>query len=140
MVKPAKLCFLIILLFFGCAEIGLNDKNGSSLPPSQPASAYPFTDIPIPPGFDRNNSKSWIYESGSGTLKAGRLFFSGYKNEDQVLTFFQNEMLNKGWTLVNSIKTEKNQILNYEKEGSVSTIMLRSRLMTTFIEIQVGPK
>ena len=39
-----------------------------------------------------------------------------------------------------SIKTEKNQILNYEKEGSVSTIMLRSRLMTTFIEIQVGPK
>ena len=74
MVKPIRLYFLIILFFFGCAEIGLNDKNGSSLPPSQPASAYPFTDIPIPPGFDRKDSKSWIYEAGSGTLKAAKLF------------------------------------------------------------------
>ena len=140
MVKPARLYFLIILFFFGCAEIGLNDKNGSSLPPSQPASAYPFTDIPIPPGFSRNDSKSWIYESGSGTLKAGRLFFAGYKNEDQVLTFFQNEMLNKGWNLVNSIKTEVNQVLHYEKEGWVCTIILHSNIVTTFIEIQAGPK
>ena len=78
MVKPARLYFLIILFFFGCAEIGLNNKDGSSLPPSQPASAYPFTDIPIPPDFSRNDSKSWIYESGSGSLKAGRLFFSAF--------------------------------------------------------------
>ena len=140
MVKPATLYILISLFFFGCAEIGFNDKNDPSLPPPQPASAYPFTDIPIPPDFSRNDSKSWIYESGSGTLKAGRLFFSGYKNEDQVLTFYQNEMLNKGLTLVNSIKTEKNHILNYEKEGWVSTIMLRSNIVSTFIEIQVGPK
>ena len=94
MVKPATAYLLIAMLFFGCAEIGLNDKNGSSLPPSPPAFAYPFTDIPIPPDFSRNDSKSWIYESGSGTLKAGRLFFAGYKNQDQVLTFYQNEMLN----------------------------------------------
>ena len=57
-----------------------------------------------------------------------------------VLPFYQNEMLNKGWTLVNSIKTEKNHILNYEKEGWVSTIMLRSNIVSTFIEISVGPK
>ena len=115
MVKPATLYYLILLFFFGCAEIGFNDKNGSPLPPSQPASAYPFTDIPIPPDFSRNDSKSWIYESGSGTLKAGRLFFSGYKNQDQVLTFYQNEMINNCWKLFNSIKTQTNQVLHFDK-------------------------
>ena len=140
MVKSATVYFLFSMFFFGCAEIGFNDKNDPSLPPSQPASAYPFIDIPVPPDFSRNNSKSWIYESGSGTLKAGRLFFSGYKNEDQVLTFYQNEMLNKGWSLVNSIKTEANQVLHYEKEGWVSTIILHSNIVSTFIEIQAGPK
>ena len=140
MAKPATLYGLILLLFFGCAEIGFNDKNDPSLPPPQPASAYPFTDIPIPPDFSRNDSKSWIYESGSGTLKAGRLFFAGYKNQDQVLTFYQNEMINNGWKLVNSIKTEVNQVLHYEKEGWVSTIILNSNIVSTFIEIQAGPK
>ena len=140
MVKPVSLYYLILFFFFGCAEIGLDDKNSSSLPPSQPASAYPFTDIPIPPDFSRNDSKSWIYESGSGTVKVGRLFFAGYKNQDQVLTFYQNEMINKGWTLVNSIKTDKNQVLHYEKEGWVSTIILNSNIVSTFIEIQAGPK
>ena len=140
MVKPTRLYFLIIFFFFGCAEIELNDKNDSLLPPSQPASAYPFTDIPIPPDFSRNDSKSWIYESGSGSLKAGRLFFSGYKNQDQVLTFYQNEMLNKGWAPGTHIKTEKKHILNYEKEGWVSTILLQSNILSTFIEIQAGPK
>ena len=137
--------FLFILLFFsGCAtwdewKIG---SDGKSEPPPPPITetAQPFTDIPVPSGFSRDNAKSWIYESGSGTVKVGRLFFSGWENMDHVLPFYQNEMLNKGWTLVNSIKTEKNQILNYEKEGTVSTIMLRSRLMNTFIEIHVGPK
>ena len=137
--------FLFILIFFsGCAtwdswNIGLDEKSAPP-PPPVTETAHPFEDIPIPSGFSRDNDKSWIYESGSGTVKVGRLFFSGWENMDHVLPFYQNEMLNKGWTLVNSIKTEKNQILNYEKEGSVSTIMLRSRLMTTFIEIQVGPK
>ena len=137
--------FLFLLIFFsGCAtwdswDIGL---DGKSEPPPPPVTetAHPFEDIPVPSGFSRDNDKSWIYESGSGTVKVGRLFFSGWENMDHVLPFYQNEMLNKGWKLVNSIKTEKNQILNYEKEGSVSTIMLRSRLMNTFIEIQVGPK
>ena len=140
MVKPATLYSLILLLFFGCAEIGFNNKDDSSFPPSQPASAYPFKDIPVPPNFSRNDSKSWIYESGSGTVRVVRLFFSGYKNQDQVLTFYQNEMLNNGWSLVNSIKTEVNQVLNYEKEGWVATIILKSNLISTFIEIQAGPK
>ena len=134
--------FVFITLFLsGCSswDIGLDKKNETP-PPPPIETAHPFSDIPIPPGFSRDNVKSWIYESGSGTVKVGRLFFSGWKNMNDVLPFYQNEMLNNDWTLVNSIKTEKNQILNYEKEGWVSTIMLRSNIVSTFIEIQVGPK
>jgi len=137
--------FLFILLFFsGCAtweawDIG-SDDNSEPPPPPITDTAHPFSDIPVPSDFSRDNVKSWIYESGSGTVKVGRLFFSGWKKLDYVLPFYENEMLNKGWNLVNSIKTEKKHILNYEKEGWVSTIMLRSNIVSTFIEIQVGPK
>ena len=137
--------FLFILLLFpGCAtweswDIGL-DEESEPPPPLVIETAHPFSDIPVPSGFSRNNGKSWIYESGSGTVKVGRLFFSGRKNMDEILPFYENEMLNKGWNLVNSIKTEKRHILNYEKEGWVSNIMLRSNIVSTFIEIQVGPK
>ena len=142
--KLTIVLLFILLLFPGCAtweswDIGL-DEESEPPPPLVIETAHPFSDIPVPSGFSRNNGKSWIYESGSGTVKVGRLFFSGRKNMDEILPFYENEMLNKGWNLVNSIKTEKRHILNYEKEGCVSTIMLRSNIVSTFIEIQVGPK
>jgi hypothetical protein len=134
--------FLITLFFSGCAgwDIGLDgNKNSPSKPPQQ-ANAYPFSDIPVPLNFSRDESKSWIYESGSGTVKVARLFFSGYNNMDSVLIFYQNEMLNKGWFLVNSIKTEKEHLINFQKEGWVCTIRLNGNILSTFIEIQAGPK
>jgi hypothetical protein len=134
--------FLITLFFSGCAglDIGLDDKTSSPSRPPQQANAYPFSDIPVPPDFSRNETKSWIYESGSGTVKVARLFFSGYKKIDYVVIFYQNEMLNKGWVLVNSIKTEREHILNFQKEGWVSTVRLNSNFVSTFIEITAGPK
>ena len=35
--------------------------------------AHPFTDVPVPSGFNPDRSKSFIYESGSGTIKAEML-------------------------------------------------------------------
>jgi hypothetical protein len=138
MIKRASIYFTILLFLSGCAEwdLGLDAKNDGPPPPPPPLeTAYPFSDIPVPFDFARDNSKSFIYESGSGTVKVGRFIYSGWESLDKVITFYQNEMLNKGWTLVNSIKHE-NYILNYEKEGWVSTITLRS----TYVEIQAGPK
>ena len=144
MFKRVTIYFFMTLFFSGCAEfdIGLdNSKNASPIRPKQQATAYPFSDIPVPRDFTRNESKSWIYESGTGTVKVARLFFSGYKDLEYVVIFYQNEMLNKGWALVNSIKTEREHIMNYQKEGWVSTIRLESRnFLNTIIEIQAGPK
>ena len=133
---------LFILFFFsGCSKLNLDldANNAPPPPPPPPETAAPFTDIPIPLDFSRDNSKSFLYESGSGAVKVGRFVYSGWKNFDTVLTFSQNVMLNRGWTLINSIKHE-DHILNNEKEGWVSTIILNSKLGKTFIEIQAGPK
>ena len=142
MLNRVTIFILITLFFSGCAglDIGLDGKKSSPSKPPQQANAYPFSDIPVPSNFSRNESKSWIYESGSGTVKVARLFFSGYKNLDTVVIFYQNEMLNKGWSLVNSIKTAKEHIINFQKEGWVSTIRINGNLLSTFIEIQAGPK
>ena len=142
MFKHVKIYIFMTLFFSGCAglDIGLDGKKSSPSKPPQQANAYPFSDIPVPADFSRNESKSWIYESGSGTVKVARLFFSGYKNIDAVVIFYQNEMLNKGWSLVNSIKTEREHLINFQKEGWVSTIRIHGNLLSTFIEIQAGPK
>ena len=146
MVRSAALSLFFLLFFYGCAEwdLGLDAKNdGSPPPPPVQATAYPFSDIPIPSGFSRDDSKSFIYESGSGTVKVAKIVFSGWDNLDKVITFYQNEMLNKGWTLVNSIKHSENYIQNYDKEGFVATVTINSSgglVGKTIIEIQAGPK
>ena len=108
-------------------------------PPPPPEVVYPFSDIPVPSGFDRNHSKSFVYESGSGAVKVGRFFYSGWGKLDEVISFYQNEMVNKGWSLINTIKHETT-ILNYEKEGGICVLMIRSTLGRIEIEIQAGPK
>ena len=71
MVKSAALSLFSLLFFYGCAEwdLGLGTKDdGGPPPPHVLETAYPFSDIPIPSGFSRDDSKSFIYESGSGTV------------------------------------------------------------------------
>mgnify|MGYP001081760370 FL=1 len=142
MLKRTTVFCFIVLFFSGCAEwdLGLDAKNDGPPPPPPPLeTAYPFSDIPVPFDFTQDNSKSFIYESGSGTVKVGRFIYTGWESLEKIITFYQNEMLNRGWNLINSIKHE-NYILNYEKEGWVSTITLHSSIGRTIIEIQAGPK
>jgi hypothetical protein len=82
---------------------------------------------------------AFIYESGSGTIKIGRFFYTGWGELSEVVSFYQNEMANKGWSMINSIKHETT-ILNYEKEGWLCTLMIKSTLGQINIEIQAGPK
>ena len=82
MVRSAALSLFFLLFFYGCAEwdLGLDAKNdGSPPPPPVQETAYPFSDIPIPSGFSRDDSKSFIYESGSGTVKVAKIVFSGWE-------------------------------------------------------------
>ncbi len=124
------------LVTTGCATW---DEMVAETPPPPPEMVYPFPDIPVPSGFERDHSRSFVYESGSGSVKVGRFFYSGWGKLNEIVGFYQNEMINKGWSLDNAIKHETT-ILNYEKEGWVCALMIHSTLGKTFIEIQAGPK
>ena len=127
------------LLNAGCAALEKMNVTKPPLPPPPPKMVYPFSDIPYPQGYAFDSSKSFIYEAGSGTVKVGRFIYSGWSDFDGVVIFYENEMINKGWKLVNAIKHEVT-VLNYEKEGWVCTLMISSKMGQVFIEIQAGPK
>ena len=118
----------------------VNEKLGAGLIPNQ--DTYPlsrFSDIPVPSRFQFDRSKSFIYESGSGSVKVGRLFFKGWASQKNVTTFFENEMVNNGWTLVRVIEHDGTMLL-YQKKGRVCTVILGSSLGQSTVEIQIGPK
>ncbi len=139
MVKRLFLFSLFGVWLAGCATWEEMTAVKPPPPPPPPEMVYPFSDIPVPDGFERDHSKSFVYESGSGTVKVGRFFYSGWSNLSEVVSFYQNEMVNKGWSMVNSIKHETT-ILNYEKEGWVCALMIKTTLGKAYIEIQAGPK
>ena len=129
--------FLPLAFFNGCA--GLDQFPP---PPEEPAiinNALPFVDVPVPDGFNRDQSKSFVYETGSNDMKVGRLFFNGNSGLKPTVEFYQNEMVNKGWTLTNSMASA-DTILNYRKEGWICTVIIRPRSFSrSIVEIQIGP-
>ena len=134
-----KLAIFLLLMFMnGCAVI---DKMGKETPPQREVitNALPFIDVPVPSGFIRDQLKSFVYETGNERMKVGRLFFEGNKSLKDVVEFYQNEMINKEWTLINSMAS-KDTILNYAKTGWTCTVIIRPRSFSrSNIEIQIGP-
>ena len=130
--------FLSLAFFNGCAGL---DQFEKQVPP-EPAiinNALPFIDVPVPNGFNRDQSKSFVYETGNNDMKVGRLFFNGASGLKQTVEFYQNEMVNKGWALTNSMAST-DTILNYRKEGWICTVIIRPRSFSrSIVEIQIGP-
>lgn len=129
---------IFILSLGGCA----GTKKGAGSPDSTAQFsdvAYPFTDVPIPSGFKADRDNSFVYESGSGSVKVGRLYYSGWHGAQEVVSYYQNAMINKGWKMINAME-HAGMILNYEKEGWVCTVIVTEALVKTNLEIQIGPK
>ena len=130
--------FLPLAFFNGCAGL---DQFEKQVPP-EPATinnALPFIDVPVPNGFNRDQSKSFVYETGNNDMKVGRLYFNGASGLKSTVEFYQNEMINKGWALVNSMAST-DTILNYRKEGWICTVIIRPRSFSrSIVEIQIGP-
>ena len=131
-----------LAFFNGCAgPDGFNIDQFGPTPPAEPAiinNALPFVDVPVPSGFNRDQAKSFVYDGGN-EMKVGRLFFNGSSGLKPTVEFYQNEMINKGWTLINSIASTET-ILNYRKEGWTCTVIIKPRSFSrSNIEILIGP-
>lgn len=128
-----------LMFSVGCA--GLKQSMNETPPLPDPINlAHPFTDLPIPNDFDRDQSKSFVYESGSKNIKVGRLFFSGGSKLEETIEFYQNEMINHKWTPGVSFLADNGKILNYQKKGWDCTIIIQSGWFGSNLEIQIGPK
>ena len=129
--------FLTLAFFNGCAGLDQFDPT----PPAEPAiinNALPFVDVPVPDGFNRDQLKSFVYDGGN-EMKVGHLFFSGSTGLEPTVEFYQNEMINKGWTLINSMAST-DTVLNYQKEGWTCTVIIRPRSFSrSNLEILIGP-
>ena len=129
--------FLTLAFSNGCAGLDQFDPT----PPAEPAiinNALPFVDVPVPDGFNRDQLKSFVYDGGN-EMKVGHLFFSGSTGREPTVEFYQNEMINKGWTLINSMAST-DTVLNYQKEGWTCTVIIRPRSFSrSNLEILIGP-
>ena len=129
---------LLLFSLGGCAgkKKTINSEDASAVFSDV---AYPFTDVPIPAGFKSDRDKSFIYESGSGSIKVGRLYYSGWNGAQEVVNYYQNAMINKGWKMINAMQHGV-MILNYEKKGWVCTLIVTEAMLKTHLEIQINPK
>ena len=129
--------FLPLAFFNGCAGL---DQFAPTLP-AEPAiinNALPFADVPVPDGFNRDQLKSFVYDGGN-EMKVGHLFFGGSTGLEPTVEFYRNEMINKGWTLINSMAST-DTVLNYQKEGWTCTVIIRPRAFSrSNLEILIGP-
>lgn len=153
MIRPTKRLSGCLLIYFFLAVSGCETLQNAEFSqpfkekedsdklsaPEQPQSVTGFPDLPIPAGFNFNRGKSFVYEAGSGTVKVGHLFFSGWAKLGKVIPFYQNEMVNKGWKLVQFVERDIST-LHYEKDGLDCRVTLASSLGKTEIEIVIGPK
>ncbi|NIQ03502.1 MAG: hypothetical protein GWM98_26640, partial [Nitrospinaceae bacterium] len=64
---------------------------------------------------------------------------SGWNDQEEVVGFYENAMINKGWKLINSMEHD-GKIMNYEKNGWDCTLIITAGWFKTYVEIQIGPK
>ncbi len=130
---------LVLTTASGCALMSSGGEEQGSTTEELMSSAYPFTDLPVHSSFTLDRARSFIYESGSGSLKVGRLYYSAWNDAREVVDYYQHVMAGHGWKLINSMEHD-GVILNYEKEGWVCTLIIQEFLLKTYIEVQIGPK
>lgn len=129
---------LMVFVFSACA--GNQTKiAGAKGTPKSIKDAKPFDSIPIPGNFKFDSDKSFIYESGTGTVKVGRLFYYGWLSLEDTIQFFENEMVNKGWKLINVIRQE-GTLLNYQKESQIASLNITHSWAQSYVEIRIGPQ
>jgi hypothetical protein len=136
--KWIALAVLATFVFSACAS-NKTMAAGANGEPTSIKDANPFASIPIPGNFKFDSNKSFIYESGSGTVKVGRLFYYGWLSLEETIQFFENEMVNKGWKLINVIRQE-GTILNYQKDAQMASLSITHSWAQSYVEIRIGPQ
>lgn len=131
--KHAPLKFLVppLLALSLCGCSGLSSPRAASDGgPAQGGQAetyenpnyyYLFDDILIPNGMDHVTDEDFSFDTQQ--FKAGIQIFEGRVVFDDLINFFQNNMLKDGWRKVSSVRSKKS-ILVFEKANKAAIIEL----------------
>ena len=98
-----------------------------------------FSNIPLPRNYDLDRSKSFIYESGNGKVKVGRLHLTGWGGPENIINFYRSEMVKRGWDLIRVTEQEAT-IMLYSQDNQICTVVIVKSFGKTSVDIQFGPK
>ncbi len=119
----------LLIIGQGCSYMpgsgGDEDMEPVSLSETEAASSpyHPkdFKEILIPSIMEFDREKSMYVKSQD--FNGGILHFSGRAETNSLITFFENTMPSKGWTLSGSVKTKKT-LLIFTKPGKTCMISI----------------
>ena len=131
--KPASLkCILFSLLLLAlsaCSGLNTRPTNTDPAPASggqaetyeNPNYYYLFDDILIPNGMEHTTEEDFSFDTQQ--FKAGIQIFQGRVVFDDLINFFQNNMVKDGWRKVSAVRSKKS-ILVFEKSNKAAIIEL----------------
>jgi hypothetical protein len=137
-----SLCILSLAVFFAACASGPATTGGrpDGVAPQEVGSRhYRFSDVPVPGHFSLEKDKSFIYETGDASFKVGRLIYTGSGKTEDVVLFYQSEMINSGWKLVRTMEHGVTTML-FEKPGWICSVIVQSSFTSVTVEVQMGPR
>jgi len=129
--RPVKL-FLGLALTLGLVACsGMNTRASSDTGPAAPGGEaetydnpnyyYLFDDILVPNGMEHTADDDFSFDTQQ--FKAGIQNFQGRVVFDDLINFFQNNMVKDGWRKVSAVRSKKS-ILIFEKQNKAAIIEL----------------
>jgi len=122
-----------LLLLGGCSLFGGNSDDAGKTRDK----LAQITDVPLPRGYDVDNSNTMIF--GEGERLSGRLVYTINSSPDDMFEFFRREMPKLGWMEI-SVYRAPVSVMTYSRGGRVATIHVAPRtLFGTTIDMVVAP-
>jgi len=143
--------FIAVFALSGCAELAGNykrpdvetyDESGKiqTVTNSQSFEAgiiKSFPDIPIPSSHRIDLEKTVIFTSPTQTM--GKIALAGRGDADSLFRFFETQMVNNGWSLVNSFQSSTSSMY-FAKPGRFVAIIIEARGKNSAVYLNIGPE
>jgi hypothetical protein len=129
---------LLALLLGSCAQSTQGNVKTAPVQEEQVKEEILGGNVPVYPGFKLIPSKSFIYESGS--LKVGRLVFSGKAQIKNLVSYYKAVLPEKGWEPLSITINGNSAQLTFTSPDQVLQIEASKGFSETMLIIQIGPK
>ncbi len=136
-ILPLGICLVLLTLFTGCSVRGQGTKASGTAPapPARPVIKHTdFPDLVLPTGMDMVEDKTLVVKTGS--FVGGVITLRGRVTAESVVTFFEKQLLARGWEQVGSIRYKNTLLLAFKRpNGSCFVYIKGASLGQTEVKI-----